>query len=392
MVDDAWDPSHVLPFLVGSPSCRVLITTREAAIAKAVRAVHYDLDIMTPEQAMALLSRLVNREIGEGEWEEASEVARAVGYLPLAIELAAAQISDGVAPRELLSDLDAEVARLESLSLVADRSEDERTEKRLSLLGSFILSLRRLPEPRRREFAWLGVLPEDVTLTASLCSTLWSCDERTAAAGLRFLRDKSLLMHDRGRPDGSQTYRLHDLMHDMSRHLLVAPTEPERADDLRGLGTPLHEAHAALLGRYRAKTRSGLWHTLPDDGYVHSRLIWHLEQSGQIEEVHKVLAEESPAGRNGWYEARERLGQMAGYLTDLARAWSLVTGGRGEGHSRRAMGLQCRYALINASIKSSAGVLPLNLLVALIESGVWSRSQGFAFARQIPARGDGPAR
>ncbi len=191
-------------------------------------------------------------------------------------------------------------------------------------------------------------------------------------------------MLDLPRPDGTQTYRLHDLMHDMARRLLIAPTEPLRSSDLPGLGTPLHEAHSALLERYRTKTRDGLWHTLPDDGYIHNRMIWHLEQSNRIEEVHRVLAEENPVGRNGWFDARERLGQMAGYLTDLARAWSLVTRVEGTTQSRSRMGLQCRYALINASIRSSAGIFPLNLLVTLIDKGVWNQSQALAFARQIP--------
>ena len=33
VVDDVWDPDHVQPFLVGGPSCRVLITTRRATVA-----------------------------------------------------------------------------------------------------------------------------------------------------------------------------------------------------------------------------------------------------------------------------------------------------------------------------------------------------------------------
>jgi hypothetical protein len=43
VVDDAWDPDHVLPFLVGGERCRVLVTTREAAIATAVGADLYSL-------------------------------------------------------------------------------------------------------------------------------------------------------------------------------------------------------------------------------------------------------------------------------------------------------------------------------------------------------------
>ena len=91
-----------------------------------------------------------------------------------------------------------------------------------------------------------------------------------------------------------------------------------------GLGLTLREAHGRLLERYRARTQGGLWHTLPDDGYIHAHLTWHLEQAGAPEGLHGLLREETAEGRNGWYEARERLGQVAGYLADLARAWGSV--------------------------------------------------------------------
>src|SRR5262249_9142186 len=28
------------------------------------------------------------------------------------------------------------------------------------------------------------------------------------------------------------------------------------------------------------------WHTLPDDGYIHAHLIWHMEQAGWHDEIH----------------------------------------------------------------------------------------------------------
>ena len=277
------------------------------------------------------------------EREQAKAVAGAVGYLPLALELAAAQVADGIPWGELLADLKAEVARLESLEDPgSEEVSDEATRKRLSLLSSFHLSLRRLPEPRRRDFAWLGVLPEDVALTPTLAATLWDTDVRSARTTLRYLRDKALLLTGVPQPDGTPTYALHDLVHDTARRLLTAPVEPDRPDDVPGLGLTLHDAHAFLLKRYRTRTQGGAWHTLPDDGYIHAHLTWHLEQAGREDELHGLLREETPAGRNGWFEARERLGQVAGYLADLARAGERSIGRSGTGPAPSASGAATR--------------------------------------------------
>ena len=71
VVDDAWDPAQVPPFLVGGPRCRVVITTRDATIAKAVGATLYDLDVMSPEQALALLAGCLRRGFEGTERDQA---------------------------------------------------------------------------------------------------------------------------------------------------------------------------------------------------------------------------------------------------------------------------------------------------------------------------------
>jgi len=383
VVDDAWDPEHVRPFLAGGDRCRAVVTTREALIAQAVGATLYDLDVMTPEQALGLLGGRLGRPLEGREREEAQRLARAAGYLPLALELAAAQVADGVPWAELLEDLTAETARLEALELPgAEEAADEATRKRLSLKASFHLSLRRLPPERRADFAWLGVLPEDAPLTPAMMATVWETGERTARDTLRYLRGKALLLPGVSLPDGTPTFRMHDLLHDLARRLLTGPEAPAREGDLPGLGLPLPEAHRKLLARYRLRTRKGLWHTLPDDGYIHARLTWHMEGAGQEEEIHALLREETEEGRNGWYEARERLGQTAGYLADVERAWRLA-----DLAPSPAAGAGEFYALIAASLNSLAGKIPPALLAALVEKGVWSPPQGLAYARQVPEAG-----
>jgi len=52
VVDDAWSSEAVEPFRVGGPDSRLLITTREANIARDLDATLVALDVMTPEQAL----------------------------------------------------------------------------------------------------------------------------------------------------------------------------------------------------------------------------------------------------------------------------------------------------------------------------------------------------
>src|SRR5262249_6729247 len=142
VIDDAWEPAHARALLVGGDRCRVLITTREAVVALAVGAAVHDLDVLDPDQAQALLSRRLRRDLAPDERGAAAALVQAVGRLPLALELAAAQVADGARWEELLADLGAESAGLEALSLAGGGGiPDEAEARHLSLRASFNLSL-----------------------------------------------------------------------------------------------------------------------------------------------------------------------------------------------------------------------------------------------------------
>ena len=194
-----------------------------------------------------------------------------------------------------------------------------------------------------------------------MASTLWDDDERSARANLSYLRDKALLLTGVSESDGTSTFRLHDLVHFLARRLLSAPARVEKSDIMPGLGLPLSNAHSLLLRRYRGRTLQGLWHTLADDGYIHANLSWHLEQAGEESQIHDLLREETAERRNGWYIARERLGELAGYVADLSRARRIAL--KNSKSSPCSTGLQYRYLLMLTSLNSLAEMIPLGLLV-----------------------------
>jgi hypothetical protein len=217
VIDDAWEAEHVQPFLVGGDKCQVLITSREKLIATSVGASIYSLDVMNVSQSLQLLAKRLRRSLTEGEQPQAEELAKEVGYLPLALELAAAQVADGITWTELLQDLRAEVAYLETLDLVgAEKVSNEALSKRISLRKSLNLSIRRLTDELRQDFAWFGVLQEDVIITQAMVATLWSIPERRARDTLRDLRDKAILLDGVPLADNTTTYRLHDMFHDLA--------------------------------------------------------------------------------------------------------------------------------------------------------------------------------
>ncbi|NEQ31820.1 MAG: hypothetical protein F6K04_12580 [Leptolyngbya sp. SIO4C5] len=379
VVDDVWNPDHAEPFRVGEAGCCVLITTREAKVPGATR---YELGVMSPKQAIALLEGAVPKPLSAQQKERAADIASAVGYLPLALELVAAQIEEGVSWEELLEELCGEIARIESLDRYTSREEpDEAKRRHHSLTACFNLSLKRLTPEQLGQFAWLGVLPEDVSVSAQMVAMLWQLNAKQAGAVLRTLRSKALLLEGSDTSEGKRTYRMHDLMHDLSIKLLGAPKNSKNPEDLPGLGLTLAQAHQQLLQRYRAQTKDGQWHTLPDDGYIHAHLAWHFEQAEQPELLHQLLQETTPEGRNGWYEACDKLGQTANFVTDVARAWQLADGLH-EQRPKQSIVLQWRYALITTTLNSLAKNIPPELIAAFVQKQFWTPAQGLAYVRQ----------
>jgi DNA transposition AAA+ family ATPase len=376
VVDDAWHTDHVVPFQVGGEGCRVLVTTREAEVLDADRV---DMDVMSEAEALELLlSKAQVKSLTIEDEQQAKKLIAVFGGLPLAVDLAGAQIADGMSWSELLEDLEAEIAYLEALDRPNfEGVRDEKTRKRLSLKASLNLSLKLLSSEQLQQFAWLGVLPEDVAIQPDMAATLWSISRKKAVAVLRTFRAKALLLSGvQGLGQGS-SYRIHDLMHELAKGVLTGEGEKE----IPGLGLPLAEAHGVLLDRYHLKATNNLWHTLPDDSYIYSYLTWHMERAGRLSELHGLFQEVTAEGRNGWYERCEFLGLNAKFVTDLGRAWKLAEGMYLE-DAGESIKLQVQYALIFSTLNSLASNIPAELMAALVKHKKWSPAQGLTYAKQ----------
>ena len=107
----------------------------------------------------------------------------------------------------------------------------------------------------------------------------------------------------------------------------------------------------------------------------------HLVEAGDSQGLHDLLAQETSNKRNAWYEAKEKIGDAAGFVADVSLAWAQAEK-EFKQNAGVAIGRQCRYALIIASLNSLSANLPVELLLALIQKNVWTPSQGLAYVLQ----------
>ena len=251
------------------------------------------------------------------------------------------------------------------------------------LEASFNLSLdalRRDDEAAWRAFAWLGVLPEDVSIAAPMAATLWEMSQAEAAGLLEFLWNDALLLP--AAPFGSTSKRGRHIGRTTCCTIWRGGCSQHRHRSVLDMTMP--QVHATLLERYLAKTQNGLWYTLSSDGYIHARLTWHMQRAEWIQQLHDFLNEETPSRTNGWFHVRDQLGQTGGYLQDVARAWSLAVEQFEVSGDPICLGRQCRYALISTSVRSLAKNIPPRLLSALVERRHLTPAQGLTYARLVP--------
>jgi hypothetical protein len=390
VVDDVWNGAHSEWFRVGGVGCRVLVTTREARLAGAD---YYDLDLMSEAEAIELLRKKLGERWREQDLAEVKAFVKVLGYLPLALDLAVNQVRDGLSWGELRSEFEAErksivlgTGHRSSALKLLDSSEawellDENEQRKYSLQACFNLSLKRLSRERFEQFAWLGVLPEDVDLTGLVAAVLWDVPLVKAKKVLIDLRNRSFLTSGVESIEGELSYRVHDLMHDMARGAIESPHSQE-LNQLGGLNLMLPIAHREFLERYRNKATNRRWDKLPKDNYIHRHLTWHMMQANWIDEIHELLAMSNEGGGNAWFEICAHLGKPAIFIEDVLRAWELSESENNAGQTISII-LQCRYVLIMQALNSLVGDLPVDAVLEFVRGGFWTIEQAWAYLEQM---------
>lgn len=366
VLDNVWALEQVEPVVQAVPPVsRVLVTTRQADLATALGATSQGLDEFGDDAGRQHLADWIGVPVEELP-EEAKEVARYCGNLPLALALQGALAREGVPWTDLLDALrTADVGFAEHL-LAAYQYRSV-----LQALEVSITHLERTNATAAARFGELAAFTWVDGVAEPAVVGFWrhtgDVEDRYARRLLAMLEQRALLRLDAT----ASPRRVH--LHDLMASVLVARSN--RAS-----------LNARLLDAYRRQC-GRVWAEGPADGYFHAHLVEHLQRAGADDDVDAVLRAEDGLGRNTWFAAQRRHGSSAAYVADVRRAWAHTSSRTRDELTRcgrsTAIGGELRAALMCASVNSVAsGLTPL--LVPLVASAEgWSTARMLSEARAV---------
>jgi WD40 repeat protein len=276
ILDDVWDARHAEAFpLRASPSARYLLTTRNAEVLQTLNAQTFSLDVLTPEQALALLADWAGQPV-DSLPAEARAVARECGYLPLALAMVGAFVRQN--PESWARALRRlQTADLEKLRRLFPGYEHP------TLLAALEVSVEALPQDARARYLDLAVFPEEAAIPLPVLQAFWGplgLDEDDVADLAETFVNRSLARRgEEGR------LRLHDLQHDYLR--------ARAGDSLPDLHRRFLLACARSLLSASGETLEGLpWRRLPPQTpYLWDHLAHHHLQAGAWDALYALLTD-----------------------------------------------------------------------------------------------------
>ncbi|GAB3834247.1 BTAD domain-containing putative transcriptional regulator [Kribbella italica] len=202
VLDNAPDSAVVKPLLVGSPTCAVLVTSRRQ-LTDLEATTRLALDVLTPDDATALLTEMVGSTRADDE-AAAAAVVEYCGYLPLAIRVAGSRLRHRPSwtVEHLGRRLGAQDRRLAELSTDGG-----------GVSPAFALSYGQLPADQQRLFRLLGLMTgHDIDVYAA--AAVAGAEPDGTEVLLESLVDANLLLE----PSPGR-YQFHDLLQYYARSL-----------------------------------------------------------------------------------------------------------------------------------------------------------------------------
>ncbi|WP_200907187.1 NB-ARC domain-containing protein, partial [Ardenticatena maritima] len=278
ILDDVWELPHAeaFPLDLEGMRARFLLTTRNAEILQALQAQPFTLDVLTEEQALALLAAWAGQQV-EDLPPAAREVATECGYLPLAMAMVGAFV------RQNPESWERALRRLRKADLEKLRRLFPGYEHP-TLLAALEVSVAALPKWAHDRYLDLAVFPEDEAIPLDVLAAFWEprdLDEDDVLDLAETFVNRSLARWE----EQGRALRLHDLQHDYLRAV-----QKEHLPDLHRRF--LLACAQSLLG-VQAEALAGLpWHRLPNEPrYLWRRLVYHLLEIPDWDALYRLLTD-----------------------------------------------------------------------------------------------------
>jgi len=333
--------------LPGVPGCVALVTSRRSFTELERHGRVLRVGEMKEEEAEELLARILGETADEGERAARGDLAKRLGGLPLALDIAARLAEQrGWSAGEYLARLEDAPSLVAELCLpLAKRPED-------SVAVAFALSYEALERGQQRLFRALGVMAEG-GLAPSAVAGVVGQEPREVERGLEGLAALSLVRPSEARG----RYELHPLLADYSRvlareageweslrgaHLGYYVAYAERyTDDYRALEAELGNLMAAGEWSWESEEHAGV---LALAQWLYGGGVHFLDLRGHLREAVRLLGWAAEAARAAGDRRRE-----GNHLGNLGLAYAAL------GEVRRAIGYYEQCLVIHREIGDRRG-------------------------------------
>jgi tetratricopeptide (TPR) repeat protein/DNA-binding XRE family transcriptional regulator len=246
VLDNAHDVTQVRPLLPGSPTCRVIVTSRHqlTSLAAIEAASPLTLDVLTGAEARQLLQQRLGADRLAADPDAVAQIISSCAHLPLALSIIAARAA--MWPDLTLTEIAADLAAHPDLDAFTD-SEDPAADVR----AAFSWSYRQLDPGSARVFRLAGLHPGP-GLERYAVAALTGTPVPQAARMLDVLARACMIQ-----PAGPGRYGMHDLLRGYAREQAASQDgEADRHTALTGLFDHyLHTATAAMDAAFPTRRR-----------------------------------------------------------------------------------------------------------------------------------------
>lgn len=217
VADNAADAAQVRPLMPASSGSALLVTSRRM-LAALDGVTHVAVDVMSRDEALALLGRLCGHERIAAEPAHAVALTELCDHLPLALKIVGARLASrpGWSLGALVEQLDDERRRLDELVI-------DDLAVRISLRATYS-GVKRASPTAARLFRLMSVVMVPV-ITPQIAEDLLGAPGVDARAALASLAHSHLI-----EPSTSDRYRVHDLLRLFAAERALAEDSPDERD------------------------------------------------------------------------------------------------------------------------------------------------------------------
>lgn len=310
VLDNARSAAQVRPLIPGAAECLTVVTSRSKlnGLVAQEGAYRISLPVLTALEARSLIANALGDDRVAAEPLAADDLAQMCALLPLALRIAAANLTDQ--PRRTLAG---HLAELRAGDRLASLEIDD--DKEIAVRVAFDLSFQDIEQEMQSTFRLLGLVPgQDFTATA--VGALTGLPEATVLHHLARLSNAHLIEQV-----GRDRYGFHDLLRLYAHErAIVESSETQRTDALK-----------RLFAWYM--------HTVDSATELSHPIFLRLSPPGAIDKTTWKTLFSTPGEASGWLdEERRNLIAIIHRAADHGPpevAWVLASGMRGYFAYRR---------------------------------------------------------